>query len=349
MADSKGMSVQAFSDWMNDGGALWLAVGFGLASLAAPVLVLVHEMGHAAVGLLRTEGLVVVCVGRNPPRWCCRVGRLRLQISPHPARNAPAGIAAVHARFGVGTKVALALAGPIAEASAASVIVLFGVREHLVVLVIVGASGVVDALANLIPIERHGLRSDGGYLIDAIRSAREHRPALRPSPEVEDFTQRLADTRSRWLVLYSDDRNAVRTDERGRLLAGAPQALGYTELAGPALALWWLAFAGWCWREVEHDNPTLPRDAALDALHAARVRGELEPELSIQAAHALASDPTMLGLASHGSGPDERDRFLAGAYWAMPPELRPATVPEAQQRSAFLYGVALRDIERIRE
>jgi hypothetical protein len=341
--------VQAFNDWMNGGGALWLAAGSALACVAAPLLVLVHELGHAVVGLVRTEGLVGVRVGRTPARWRFRVGRLHLELSLHPARNAPAGVAAIHARFGVGTKVALALAGPLAEASAATLIVALALRAHLVVLVVVGAAGILDALANLIPLERHGLRSDGGYMIDALRSARDRRPTA-PSGRVEDFVQRLADTQSRWFVVYTDERSPIRTEERAQLLGGATRALGHTDPSDPAvLAIWWLAFAGWCWREVERGNPARTRDAALDALHAARVTGVVEPELSIRAALTLASGATPLGLASPGSDAEESIRFLAGAFWKMPIALRSAIVSEEQQKSAFRYGVALRDVERARD
>jgi hypothetical protein len=244
----------------------------------------------------------------------------------------------------------IALAGPLAEAGAGSLIVLLAVRTHLVFLIFVGAAGVFDALANLVPRERHGFRSDGGYLIDALRSAREQRPSVRPSAHVEHFTQLLADAHSRWVVLFSDEQNAIRTDERSNLLAGAPRALGYSNIADPvAHATWWLAFAGWCWRDVERGDSTRIRDAALDALHASRIEGLLEPELSICAAHTLASGATPLGLASPGTDADESIRFLASAFWTLPAELRPAAVPEEQLKSAFRYGVALRDIERTRE
>jgi hypothetical protein len=159
--------LQAFSDWMNDGGAGRLVFAGALASLGAPVLVLVHELGHAAVGLARTEGLVAVRVGASPARWRLRVGRLQLELDPRPARNAPAGLALVHARVGVGTKIALTLAGPLAEASAAALLIGAGVKLHMLVLTLAGVLGAGDALANLVPFARHGHRSDGRYLLDA--------------------------------------------------------------------------------------------------------------------------------------------------------------------------------------
>src|SRR3954470_15305589 len=97
-----------------------------LGTLFLPLLVLVHELGHAVVGLARTEGLVTVNVGRAPAVWRARVGRLALELSPFPARNGPAGFARIYARYGAGTCVALALAGPVAEACAATGILLAG-------------------------------------------------------------------------------------------------------------------------------------------------------------------------------------------------------------------------------
>src|SRR5712691_11634939 len=60
-------ALRAFDAWMSSGGPNTLLPLFFVGTAAIPLLVLVHELGHAAVGLLRTEGLVHVCVGR-PPR-----------------------------------------------------------------------------------------------------------------------------------------------------------------------------------------------------------------------------------------------------------------------------------------
>jgi hypothetical protein len=165
-------ALQAFNDLMNGGGSWSLLVGAVAALLAAPLLVLIHELGHATVGLLRTEGLVSVRVGRAPALWRFRAGRLRLELNPMPARNGPAGLATVYARFGVGTKVALALAGPFAQAVAALAIALVGARMGSTIVEVVGGLGIAEALLNLVPRERKGLRSDGTYLLDALRGSR---------------------------------------------------------------------------------------------------------------------------------------------------------------------------------
>jgi hypothetical protein len=340
--------LQAFSDWMDSGGAGRLAFASGLAALGAPMLVLVHELGHAAVGLARTEGLVAVRVGASPARWRLRVGRLQLELNPRPARNAPAGLALIHARLGVGTKVALALAGPLAEASAAVLLIGAGAKLHLLALTVVGVLGAADALANLVPVARLGHRSDGRYLLDALSAGRDPRTQPERGPDTEAFVQGLADAYSRWLVLYTDERSPVRTQRRAELLSGAPAALGHASTDNPqALGLWQLAFAGWCWRDAERGgDPSRLRDAALDALHRQRVGGALEPALTIRAAHELATGGTDLSLACPGSNDRERSSFLAGGFRNLPSELRSGVITEAHQRFAFSYGVALHDIER---
>jgi hypothetical protein len=326
--------LQTFSDWMNGGSAWRLAFSGGLATLGAPLVVLVHELGHAAVGLARTEGLVVVRVGAAPARWRFRAGRLQLELNPRPARNAPAGLALIHARFGVGTKVALALAGPLAGASVAALLLAAGVKLHLLLLTMIGVLGAADSLANLVPFAWHGHRSDGRYLLDALRAGRDRRTRPARGQDAEAFVQVLADTYSRWLVLYTDDRSPVRTKRRAELLSGAPAALGHASTDNPqALALWQLAFAGWCWRDAERGGDTSRlRDAALDALHQQRISGVLEPALTVRAARELATGSTELSLACPGSSDEERASFLAGGFHKLPPELGPAALPEAQQK-----------------
>lgn len=340
--------LQGFNDWMNGGGTLILIAGCVTAALLAPALVLVHELGHATVGLVRTEGLVKVRVGRSPARWRLRLGRLDLELNPVPARNAPAGLAMMYARFGVGTKVALALAGPLAQAGAAGLVLLFGLHEHSTLLATVGVLWLIEAALNLVPRERNGLRSDGAYLLDALRGARAAPRVALNGSTTAPFMQSLADTYSRWLVLFSDPNSAVKTARRARLLGGAPVALGYgpDDQSTIPLGLWRLAFAGWCWREVEHGEPERLREVALDAVHTATRSGAFEPNLTALAARSLATSAAELGLASPGANDAERKAFLAAAFRQVPTALRPAVIPEQQQRFAFRYGVALHDVER---
>jgi hypothetical protein len=333
---------------MSGGGASHLLLASVVATLAVPMFVLVHELGHAMAGLTRTEGLVVVRVGKAPGRWRLRVGRLQLELHPLPARNAPAGLAQIHARFGAGTMVAISIAGPLAEAIAAAVLVAFGLKLQVGLLTVVGAFGAADALANLVPFARHGRRSDGHHLLDALRS-RDPRHLPEHGPGVDAFVQAIADTYSRWLVLYTDVRSPVRTTRRSELLSGAPAALGHRSIdTNPqALALWQLAFAGWCWRNAERggDMSSL-RETALDALHQQRVAGAIEPALTILAARELATGDTDLSRACPGSSDHERAAFLAAGFRKLPAQFHSAVLPDAQQKFAFNYGVALHDVER---
>jgi hypothetical protein len=258
-------------------------------------------------------------------------------------------LAAVHARFGVGTKVALALAGPVAEAALGALFVAVGLKLHEPLIVVVGIVGMADALANLVPFARHGHRSDGRYLLDALSTGRDPRNRPERGHEAELFAQALADTHSRWLVLFTDPRSPVRSQKRAELLSGAPAALGHSGTDNPqALALWQLAFAGWCWRHAERGgDANRLREAALDALHQQRLSGALEPALTIQAARELATNGTDVSLACPGSSEQERASFLAGGLRLLLADFGSTVLPESQQAFAFRYGVALHEVERV--
>src|SRR5581483_6846880 len=74
--------LQAFDAWMNGTGPLVVFAGAIVYGLLGTVFTLVHELGHASVGLARTQGVVHVQVGRTPGRWRLRVGRLDMELSP---------------------------------------------------------------------------------------------------------------------------------------------------------------------------------------------------------------------------------------------------------------------------
>jgi hypothetical protein len=211
--------LQFFDGWMNGGGLWPLVFASAFVTLSAPVVVLIHELGHAAVGLIRTEGLVAVRVGRRPARWRARLGRLQLELNPLPARSAPAGLANVYARCGVVTQVMLALAGPLAEAAAGALILAVGARLQLVIVEIAGGFWIVDALLNLVPRTHRGYSSDGAHLLAALRKA--GRFPFEPAGSLEGS---LADTLSRWVVQFSAAKGSVQTPRRMQLLGGAPIA-----------------------------------------------------------------------------------------------------------------------------
>jgi hypothetical protein len=207
---------------------------------------------------------------------------------------------------------------------------------------IVGVFLLGDALINLVPHERHGFRSDGGRLLDAFNG--RNAPQAPASP-LQDC---LAETRSRWLVLYSDIRQLPDWERLARLLTAAPTALGYTTGGGGDMeqTLWKVAFAGWCWREAERGQPERLRQSILDAIHAATKTGALEPLLTARAANALAASDTDLSLGCPGDSNADRQAFLSAAFECLPTSLAPA--PIAQRRFAWRYGLALHDVERAR-
>ena len=105
--------LRAFADVMN-GGAPWGAAFF-LVALACP-LVLVHELGHAAVMLAVSDQPVTIRVGRSPGWWRCRIKRLSIELSPVPSVGSQtAGSARTAARVSPRLRLLSALAGPMAE------------------------------------------------------------------------------------------------------------------------------------------------------------------------------------------------------------------------------------------
>ncbi|HWX09820.1 MAG TPA: hypothetical protein VNY33_07570, partial [Gaiellaceae bacterium] len=161
--------MKAFDDWMNGGGISSLFSGIAVLVLVSPILALIHELGHASVGLLRTKGLVVVHLGGTPARWRLRIGRLQLELNPRlAARNEPPAFAATYARLGVGARAMSAVAGPFFHAVAAFLIVLIGARVHSATVEVAGGLGTLWALSSFVP-RRRGHGSDGAHLLDALR------------------------------------------------------------------------------------------------------------------------------------------------------------------------------------
>jgi hypothetical protein len=303
-----------------------LAAGITLV-VSAPLLVLVHELGHAAVGLWTTEGLVQVHVGREPARVRFRVGRLDVGLNPDLPRRGRAGVARTWAAMERGDRIAYALAGPLAELAVAFVVTA-GVVGGLVprMLVLTAGCAAFDAVANLVPRERHGNRSDGLLVLDALRG--------RP-------TAGLDDTATRFLASVTHKRHPARTDERAANLALAPQALGLAPRTAEADSAFELAAAGWFWREAE-DVSLGPVAAGLARAGRSAVECGTPPARlpGMIAWEYLRSDGDPAAASREGFDDITRGLELAR-------RVTHATLDRERARNAFLFGVAVHDAERM--
>lgn len=311
--------LQAFDTWMNGGGPLYVSAGAVVYLVVAPVFVLVHELGHAAVALVRTDGRVYVQVGKSPAMWRLRFGRVGLGVNPYiPRTGGVAGFVNHNGVLDPSSRIAFALAGPTASGVFSASVVFLALRAHVGLLVWVGAFGVFHSLHALVPRRIGESRSDGAWLLEAVRRLRKG-----PTPE-----ELLLDMKVRWLGLVKDlDGTLGRS--RGQVLNAVPHLVDHPATGADAVAVWRIAFAGWCWRRVEDDAWAAMRDAALDALQSAERTGAVEPNLTIIAARSLAAREPSSGF-DHVVDPRSTD------------------VDEAKQRWAFQFGVAFYDIEQAR-
>lgn len=159
-------AVRAFDTWMSSDAGVWVLLTLVLLS---PLITLIHELGHAVVGLLGMQGPIRVRVGRTPPQWQGTFGRIHLDMSLLPARNAPAGLARVSRVSSRLWRVVFVLAGPLAQAMAGAAILATGVVVGVSTLSVTGALVVVAALVNHVPFEHHGIRSDGAQLAEILK------------------------------------------------------------------------------------------------------------------------------------------------------------------------------------
>jgi hypothetical protein len=342
--------LQSFSSWVAAGGPDDMAHGFVLAFLVFPLMMLVHEAGHASVGLLRTEGLVVLQVGRSPGWLRGRVGRLAFQFSPVPTWDKIAGSARTLARMTRGDWIAYSLAGAAAQLVALAVLVpLIAETSGSVHASLAWAWAVcfLEVALNLVPRQVAGHWSDGAYLRAALRMQGPD-PRLRPPPEstVDAFKAELDDTVSRWVVLFTDEHASVRTERRLGMLNGAGRAIGLRREPGAMATARWHALAGWCWRECERGNPERRREAVELAWRRVAQQRLVGRVLAVATAAALASDPD-LALGSPGSTDAERRAFLNLAFERLRPPADLSALDEQDRLHCFRYGVALHDVERL--
>ncbi|MDQ6915101.1 MAG: hypothetical protein M3155_04740 [Actinomycetota bacterium] len=98
-------------------------VDLGLAGvlglLLGPLIVLVHELGHALAALRHTHGTVRVYVGRDPGPTPWRAGRLEVYIGLRLPRGGPSGLCLHLVPHRALDQVWISLAGPAATAATA--------------------------------------------------------------------------------------------------------------------------------------------------------------------------------------------------------------------------------------
>jgi hypothetical protein len=298
------------------------------------VTLVAHELGHAAVGLTRTEGLVVVQVGSRSPKWRRRFGRLKLELGPVPLPFEKSdAVATVYARVERSTRVLLALAGQVAGGAAAAFFILLGARLRFLPLQIIGSVALLLDVANLLPFCIRGVRSDGAYLVEAL-SGRRTGPS-----ESDGELDAIA---TRWLVLATNVHGAFAPRDRtlGARLSSKMQR-ARSDDDQEAMAVHQLTFAGWCWRGAEQGDTTPIRDSVLDARHRATQAGLTRADIIAAAAGELVRERT--DFAAGSPTPDSLGRGLERAR-ANPAY---AELPDGKAQVAFCFGVAMHDVATI--
>ena len=121
--------------------------------LAGPLVMLIHELGHAVAALVLTRGPVVVQTGRRA-FLTPRIGRLTLAIGPG---GLQAGACWHRAPDTQGREAVIAAAGPIASLALATIagcacLALDPSRTAGLALAAIAVLGILDAIGNLIPL-----------------------------------------------------------------------------------------------------------------------------------------------------------------------------------------------------
>jgi hypothetical protein len=316
--------VRRFAELMDSTSTTEVAAICVVVWAAYFVLIVVHELGHAIVALLRTDGLVLVTVGRSPGACRLRLGRLAVSLDPRLTGGGDLeGWAAVVAKMSRSERVALSLAGPAANLAVAlllvpAVVVTDGpVRFALAAIVVLS---LVTAVWNLLSSDPE---SDGRQALAALRD------------DVETETDgELSDALGRWMALYTRGRDPRFSGQRALLFENAVHELGVDQSRDPeeAKRYWRAAFAGWCWREVQPADQSALAGAPQRAWRAKARDGLVGLELAGSAAVELARV--------------DGDNTLEEAFLATTELVGPASTDE-RSRFAFRYGVAVHDVERV--
>lgn len=163
----------------------------GFAVLAYPVLVLVHELGHAVPALLLTRAPVTVYLGSYGDRrhtWRVQLGALELCVK----RNLfwTKGLC-VHASQNLSriSHILITLGGVVASTLVA-VLAFYGalvfdlhgaVKLLLFILVVLA---IISLIANLVPSEHSGFANDG-RMLKVLLTNKQEAPVVKFSPELQ--------------------------------------------------------------------------------------------------------------------------------------------------------------------
>jgi hypothetical protein len=324
--------------------------------LVTPPLVFVHELGHALAGLARTRGAVYVVIGAPPGIVRARIGRLALEVSLRGGRGV-AGYARTYA-LGVPAfdRFLIAIAGPIASALAAAVCWSLvpdahGVVRHLLFSAAAVAS--FHAILNVLPCDfvgRTTVALDGKRALEALRSRGPEQMLKRPALDGSGSASSLREfnqTWTRWFAYFSQSANPVLRPVRARALAVCAILLDITPESEQGRMLTKLAAAGWCWREVEQGQPDALTAEVRAALKNAAQTGAVRPELQVRAACQLLTSPAVLAHASPGQSERGKQELLVRASRSTLRATGELGITPQQRRLAFMYGVALHDVERL--
>jgi hypothetical protein len=298
---------------------------------------------------------VHVVVGAPPGFLRARIGRLALDLSLRRGRG-PAGYARTYA-LGVPAfdRFLIAIAGPLASALAAGVCWslvpgVHGLARHLLLSAAAVAS--LHAILTILPCDLVGPTTstlDGKRALEALRSRGRERMLERPALDgssTAPFLREFNQTWTRWFALFSKSTNPALRPARSRALAVVTVALEVPSKSEHGRTLKKLAAAGWCWRDVEQGQLSAIAPEVRAALKQAAQTGAVRPDLQVRAALHLLARPAVLAQASPGRSEREKRGFLARASRSVPTVSDAPKDMTKQRWLAFMYGVALRDVER---
>jgi hypothetical protein len=146
--------LRAFQHFMDSGPGLWAWL-FTLA-VAAPVVTLLHEIGHAAAARKLTSGAVEVVVGdERAPGVRFEAAGIRFFVSPLVQPVGRAGFCRYHGPGSATDAAAIALAGPAATLAGLGVALLALPQTHGIVRELVWTAVMLQAagtILSLVPI-----------------------------------------------------------------------------------------------------------------------------------------------------------------------------------------------------